>query len=46
MEHVVVVAFLVSCSTDLMECRQLGTEQYHWREMQSCRAALPELKRH
>lgn len=45
MESVIVVAFLVSCSTNLVECRQLSTDQYHWRTPPQCEAALPELKR-
>lgn len=45
METLAVVAFLVTCSRDLLHCETLDTERLSWRNPQSCQSDLGRLVR-
>lgn len=45
MTGIVVVAFIVSCSSDLLHCKTLYTEPMKWRTAEACNQELPRLKR-
>jgi hypothetical protein len=40
METLAVVAFLVTCSSDLLNCQTLNTDQLSWRNPERCQSEI------